>query len=620
MAVAFRTEDYVSILDSLRDIVLRVDLSGTVLYTNEAWRSSLGFDPAASVGQSVLNFVHPEDHEKKLASFVRLVKREQDRCNLTVRYLTAGGGVRTCEVFMRIELGPDGEAAGVAGTVTDVTERLEAEAELRAAREAALRTADAKGTLLATVAHEMRSPLHAILGLSSSLDEQALPENQRKPLKVIRRSADSLMALLNDTLELSRLEAGGLNLAREAVSPNELVERVSEALELQAEGKGLRLVTSVSGDLPAWVAGDALRLRQILTNLVGNAIRATVEGEVRIEVRATGDSWTLSVADTGPGIAATEMAQIFEPYRQGARGRGAAGLGLPITRKLVELMGGQLSLISTVGRGSTFSATLPLEAATPEAISAAAAVREAAEAVAKPEELAPMKLLLVDDDPDARLVVRTYLEGSQVRITEASNGLEAIEAAIHDRFDLALMDVNMPVLDGPSAVTAIRDWEHEQGLDPMAIVALSGSSMEVDFGAAMSAGYDDFLTKPLRKSTLYAMLNRFTGESVELTVGVAEGPAPSAVEAYLGRRMEDVKRARGLSALGDFEGVRIIGHNLKGTGATFGFQALSNLGGELEKAARARDPQGVSKALQELDAFMVRVEQPRTGGGKAGAA
>jgi signal transduction histidine kinase/ActR/RegA family two-component response regulator len=358
----------------------------------------------------------------------------------------------------------------------------------------------AKSAFLAAMSHELRTPMNGVLGVSDVLLRQPLPPEVKDMVSVIRRSSEALLGILDQILDLAKIEAGRMELEAIPFRLDELLREVQTLTALVAQQKGLRLeLVGVEALDGRSFRGDPLRLRQILLNLLGNAIKFTEVGHVRLSARRAEGSLSLTVSDTGPGISEEVQQRLFQPFQQAdastTRRHGGTGLGLVISRQLAELMGGTLTLTSRVGQGSSFTLVLSLD----EVVAAAPPP-----AVAAPEHVPPLpsRVLLVEDNAVNQLVARRLLANLGVDVTVAANGLEALERI--RGVDLVLMDCQMPVMDGLEATRRIRALEGPERAVP--IVALSAAVFQEERQASMEAGMDAFLPKPLRLDELEATL------------------------------------------------------------------------------------------------------------------
>lgn len=352
----------------------------------------------------------------------------------------------------------------------------------------------AKSAFLAAVSHELRTPLHGLLGVLDLLVRDELAQPARAHAGLAQRSASSMLALVDDVLELSRGEAGQLVLEEAVFDPAALVRDVGATLGVLAQRKGLTLCTRIAVDVPACVVGDPARVRQVLVNLLGNALKFTDAGGIVVGLSSTsgpdGADLRLSVTDTGDGIPADELATLFTPYAQGGSGRrhGGTGLGLSICARLAEAMRGRLTVDSTVGRGSTFTLQVRLPVAGPGA------------AEALPTSCAGLRVLVADDSPVNRLVALSLLQVLGADGEAVEDGARAVARAATGQFDVVLLDHDMPGLDGPEAARSIRALPGLAGTLP--IYALTGRVGSDDVASCRAAGMDGVLAKPLDAPTL----------------------------------------------------------------------------------------------------------------------
>ena len=387
------------------------------------------------------------------------------------------------------------------GFVTDISEQRKMLLQWRLAKERAEQAAAAKSSFLANMSHEIRTPMNAIIGFTELLLDNPLNAEQRRHLQTVQRAARSLLRLLNDILDTAKLERGALELEPQHFNLHELCEELLTILSLQAAEKQLSLTLDYRARHEGLYA-DAFRLRQILTNLLGNAVKFTEQGSVSLQVSEDDNGLLLVVEDTGIGIAADRLPHIFDPFAQAdasmTRRFGGTGLGTTIARQLSELMGGQLSVSSTLGSGSCFSLRLPLHSQ-----AADAGVDRRASAA-----LPALRILCADDVAENLELLQLNLTRAGHHVSLAADGQQAVEHCQQGDFDVILMDVQMPVLDGLDASRQIRAAEQRLGKAPTPIIALTASVLETDRAAALEAGMNGFAAKPLDWQALYREISR----------------------------------------------------------------------------------------------------------------
>ncbi|WP_374577660.1 ATP-binding protein [Phenylobacterium sp.] len=402
---------------------------------------------------------------------------------------------------------PRGRPVRVVGAIQNVTTRKMAERALVQAKEEAEAANRAKSAFLATMSHEIRTPLNGVLGMAQAMAaDAALPERQRERLEVIRQSGETLLAILNDVLDLSKIEAGKLELEETEFDIEDLARGAHAAFAAIARSKGLEFSLAIEARARGVYRGDSTRVRQILYNLLSNALKFTEQGQVSVEAAHGSAGLTLIVRDTGIGVSPDRLSSLFAKFEQAdastTRRFGGTGLGLAICRELTEMMGGQIVASSRPGEGTTFVVTLPLRRVEGARQHAAAPAVEAFDG----RRAAALRVLAAEDNPVNQLVLKTLLEQVGIEPVIVDDGAKALEAWSQQPWDLVLMDVQMPRMDGPTATRMIRARERAEGRARTPIVALTANAMAHQVAEYAEAGMDDFVPKPLEIARLYEIL------------------------------------------------------------------------------------------------------------------
>jgi CheY-like chemotaxis protein len=454
--------------------------------------------------------------------------------------------------------------------------------------------------------------MNAILGMADLLWASKLNVEQRQYVGAFRRAGHNLLTLINDILDLSKIEAGRIDLHSVDFELDDLVAAALDLMRVRADDKGLDIVCELSAEIHHALRGDPDRLSQVLINLLGNAIKFTEAGQVtlRIErepVEADGlQTLRFSVSDTGPGIPLDKQSLIFETFTQAdgsiSRQYGGTGLGLTISRHIVERMGGRLEVSSIPGKGSTFSFSIPFE------IAAERAVRPDSTGFLPCEQpAAGLRILLAEDSKFNQLLVSAYLKQTGWTLEIAADGQAAVDKFTSGRFDLVLMDVQMPVIDGYTATRKIREWEARQGARRTPILALSADAMEEAFEKSREAGCDVHLTKPITKPTLL----RAIAEHCKARGAICVRPAKEVedlVPQYLDRLRSDLAGLAAALQGGDYDAIRVMGHNMKGSGGGYGFDAITKIGASLEAAAKKESDGLIGTGISALGDYLDRVK------------
>ncbi|MDX1547362.1 MAG: ATP-binding protein [Rhodothermales bacterium] len=488
--------------------------TGTQYWSDALWQL-LGLEPGAASPDlaTFFRYVHPDDRAALRAALAR-VQAGHDEAIPEFRILQDGGEERTLASVMQPFYGAGGQPSRLLGTLQDVTERKRAEETLRAAKEAAEAGTRARSQFLANMSHEIRTPMNGVVGVTELLAETPLSEQQREYLGVIRTSGEALLTIINDILDFSKIEAGQMQVAPGPCAVQDCVAEAIDVLAGEAVSKDLRITRTIDPSVPARVVTDATRLRQILVNLLANAVKFTQRGGVEVGVRAVppaqgGGPYTLhfSVQDTGIGIDPARLGALFTPFVQGdastTRRYGGTGLGLSISKRLCHLLGGDIWAQSTPGEGTTFHFSIQAAAAEAPAVLPPAGGDGAVPAVSAPPAL---RLLLAEDNPVNRMVAVQMLKRLGYEADVVVNGREVLAALHHQSYAVVLMDMQMPEMSGLEAARRIRA-ELPPDRQPH-LIAFTAHAMQGDRERYLAAGLDDYVSKPVQLAALRDALAR----------------------------------------------------------------------------------------------------------------
>lgn len=636
------------------------------------------------------------------------------------------------------------ESIGFVTIAFDISKQLEYESNIIRAREQALAGTQAKSEFLANMSHEIRTPMNAIMGMAELLSETKLDHEQKKYVEIFQRAGESLLSLINDILDLSKIEAGHFELDHVPFNINTVVEKASEIMALKAHQKHLELAVDVQEDLHQHYIGDPNRIRQILLNLVGNSIKFTKRGEILLKIysgKKDGKSREIifEIQDTGIGMTEDQVKKLFQRFRQAdssiTKEFGGTGLGLNITRKLVDLMRGSISVESSFGIGSRFSVRIILdeddvpdqnydpvnlagkrvlivddtktnryilrkilehqEAIVDESEDGTKAIQminqkaglnspydlilldcrmpgidgftvaqkvqestdlrgpllmmltsdnrpgdfskskslglksylvkpvlknellheiskaihqEEGEATTqiqeeKSENVSALNILLVDDNDENRLVIKSFLKSFPWKIDEAKNGREAIQSFQQRKYDVVLMDMQMPVMDGYSATREIRKIESSSDDNHTPIFALTAYALKEEIDKSLDAGCDGHLSKPIAKAKLVRVIQEITAD-IHVTV---DKELEELIPEYLNKRKSELLELKKHFEQHNYSSIQAIGHKLRGSAGSYGFSELSEVGKEFEEKARIMDSTSVKNALMRYEHYLNKV-------------
>jgi PAS domain S-box-containing protein len=621
-----RTAFFNSLIENSPIAIVAVGIDDKVRFCNPAFENLFGYRQTDVIGKSLLGLItNPE-------VFSEVAGNREDLWNGKVihtvsKRVRSDGSLVDVEAFS-VPLGPMGHRTGAVMQYQDITERKRAEEAILRAKDAAEAASRAKSEFLANMSHEIRTPMNGIIGMTElTLDTQLIPE-QREYLGLVRASADSLLKLINDILDFSKIEAGKIDLEKIEFPFQQSLDETLKSLALRAHQKNVELSWHVGPGIPEYLRGDAGRLRQVLVNLVGNSVKFTQRGEIEVSVEPESKSGGrvllhFQVRDSGIGIPKEKQEMIFEAFTQvdssTTRNYGGTGLGLAITSRIVQLMGGKIWVESEPGRGSIFHFTSHFEftGTVPRKTGAEdrEAIRHLPSGVAEPsmsQAAQGMKILLAEDNAVNRRLAIALLQKRGHHIAATENGQQALDALERENFDLVLMDVQMPVLDGLDAIRAIRAKEQSSG-SHLPIIALTAHAMKGDRERCLASGADDYVTKPIRTPDLLAAIDRATSNNTSPanTASPVAPPHPAAPPVL-----------DSAAALDRVEGDRELLENLMGM---FADECSQNIA-EIRKSLEARDMKllerlahtlkGASASLaagRVADAAFALEKQARTG-------
>jgi PAS domain S-box-containing protein len=493
--------------------VIEWDAAGRVREWNPAAEEIFGYGREEALGLFAADLIASDaSSDEKQAEFHRTLHDEGGQFR-TAKNITKDGRIILCEWVDTPLTGADGEHMGAMSLVRDVTAQRQAE-ELKVAKEAAEAANVARSAFLANMSHEIRTPMNAILGFSQILKHDAkLSERQRQQLDIITSSGERLLALVNDVLEMSKVESGRVSAVPAVFDLHTLIDEIQSLYGLRAQARGLALRVQRASDVPRYVVADANKLRQVLVNLLGNAMKFTDAGSVELRVgvrREDGLKLRLlvEVEDTGRGLTPDEAERLLHFFSEAAAGRArqtGPGLGLAISREFVRVLGGEITVESQLGQGSVFCFDIPIEEASAESIPGAGPRRRVVGL--RPDGPAP-RVLVADDAPDNRELLVQILESVGFGVRSVSNGKEAVKAFIDWRPRLILMDMRMPVVDGYEATRRIRSLE---GGEAVSIIGVTASAYGEVRESVFEAGVDEFLDKPVREAELFEKVGGLLG-------------------------------------------------------------------------------------------------------------
>jgi PAS domain S-box-containing protein len=628
-----------SALDTLAEGLLVLDNEERIMLANHAFAAIAGQNPDEMIGKRVANLSWVTGTgEVPTFPWTRSIAENIPQQNVMLQLRDSEGKVRSFVVNCSPVMGHDGKHRGVLASFEDVTQLEAQKIELNKSKEAAEAANKAKSEFLARMSHEIRTPMNAILGFADVLRrgyEESAAERQEY-LNTIHSSGQHLLELINDILDLSKIESGRLQIESTRCSPHQILAEVATVLRVKAKQKNIALDYRWDGAIPGTITTDPTRLRQVITNLVGNAVKFTEKGGVTIVARmAQKNTLAVDVIDTGIGIQRESLDRMFQPFMQAdtsiTRRFGGTGLGLNISKQLVEAMGGTLTVESEHGKGSTFTLTIdtgPLENVPMLASMPQQLALRGDEATPRAVMLPGIRVLSCEDGASNQKLITLVLKRAGVAVIDtAGNGQQGVEMASRGKYDVILMDMQMPIMDGYTAASTLRS----HGCTTP-IIAMTAHAMKGEEEKCREAGCTGYVPKPIEVDRLLRTIAELAGVR---TTGASASATPQAAPAgavatdglksalpmddpdfkevviefvdRLGDRLNEVQRAWEQRELAE---VASIAHWLKGSGGTAGFDAFTGPAKRLEQVAKNQDLDQIQSAIEDLKTIASRIQVP----------
>jgi two-component system, sensor histidine kinase len=615
-------EKYRNIIENMNLGLIEVDLEEHIVYANQSFCTMMGYAPGELLGKKAIEIFLRVDDSMGRKQMNRVQTKRQKGISDACEFLLENKDGEN--VWMLISGAPlydnNKEFIGSIGIHLDISNQKQMEEDLRDAISKAQASVKTKEIFLANMSHEIRTPMNAILGMSRLLHKTPLNTQQHSFLKAITTSAENLLVIINDILDFSKIEAGKMQMEEVNFSITDVIAQVSDIVEYKAEEKGLQIRTIVDENIPKVLQGDPYRLNQILLNLAGNAVKFTMQGSVEIEARLQSVSDNIqrvkfTVTDTGIGIEAARQADIFNSFTQEdnsvTRKFGGTGLGLSICKRLIELMGSSIQVVSEKNKGTTMCFVLDFKTGEADALMKEENTDEFE------NTLQGSHILLVEDNEFNRMLAATILNNQGVTVTEAINGLEAIKACVQHSFDLILMDIQMPEMNGIETTIQLR----EQLNNHTPIIALTANAIKGEKERCLEIGMNDYMSKPFEEKAFIHCCSLWLGKKYKNT-GQTE-PLPVAEKLYdlsklqeygrgsqefvqkmiglfLNTSAEGLTQFRELQKMQNWQEISVVAHRMKATIDNMGISALTNEIREIESSGKLQNV-NVSRMNHLLD-------------------
>jgi len=623
---------YKSIVAEAVDAIITISQRAEVLSFNPAAEQMFGYHEDEVIGKNVsLLMPSPirEEHDQIIKNYLTTGIK---------KIIGVGGrevtGVRRNGQQFPLELAVSEvqlkDQVIFTGILRDMTTRKQEQETLKNAMLEAEEASMAKSDFLTHMSHEIRTPLTAILGMADLLEDSKPNKEQEKYISIFKRAGDHLLSIINDLMDLAKIEADQFTLDTIPFNLKELISDTHAIMETEARIKHLNLHYSLESGIPSTIFGDPTRLRQVLINLIGNAIKFTNKGSVSLHVRLVQPAVThnskpkrieieFTVKDTGIGISKEKRELIFDRFSQAdhsiTRKFGGTGLGLAVSRSLAVLMGGNIIVSSVEEAGSTFT------------LKAHFGINDGDEGQHEDEKLkiisprvpqsfpGPLKILLAEDSADNRFLFKAYLKDSDCTIEFAEDGQIAVQKFLETDFDLILMDIQMPVLDGYSATRLIRSHERQKNVPTVPIIALTAHALLEEKEKSIQAGCNMHVVKPVSKQNFLAAIQRVIAEN-DFSPSPKNAASPPLITVNIDRMLEDlipgflenrrhdIIKIREAVRQGDLETIKHLGHTMKGTGGGYGFENITEIGKNIENAAHQKSSEIILQLVEELEKYI----------------
>lgn len=635
LALTKSEEKFRNIFESFQDIYFRCDFKGRIIMLSPSVKDMLGYDPYKMVGKDITNYYL---YTKKNRDLVKEIVRKKSIRNFEASLVDKNGKILQFICNLRLVYDNNIKAAAMEGIARDITRLKDTNNELKQAKELAEKSLRVKELFLANMSHEIRTPMNGIIGVIDLLERTVITKDQKNYINTIKKSSETLLNILNDILDLSKIEAGKMQLKKEPVNLKNTLEKIYGLYNQQAMSKNIKLIYHLNEKLPDYVLIDETRFLQVISNLVSNAIKFT-EGGGSIDIdlkkaKVPGKKHMIKcvVSDSGIGISHDNIKQLFSLFSQidntTTKSYGGTGLGLAISKELCKLMGGKIGVYSTMGHGSSFWFTFEAEPTTKEAALKHKITESAIEIEGFFMNTRP-KILLVDDNKVNRQIAGEILKKSGCIVDLAENGKQSLEFIKQYSYDLIFMDIQMPEMDGVTATRILKEM-NIKNLPP--IVAMTAYSMKEDKERFLSQGLDDYISKPIRTNELLNKVGQWTrGKNVSINQQVNNEPGDHAIlnletvnqlrnlggddmihqvfNDFIRESRDQLKACKEAIETKDFDKIRAELHTMKGNAGTLGVEKLSENAKYIEKKIKQDQYESIEQDINLLNLSFYEFEE-----------